>query len=133
MIEIRKFPMAPSANRLQINIPSGRGRCRKNSDEYLSFLHEVKIFELSNRRVLKQAAEELKDRILSVRLDFYFTKDKVYCKDGRIKALDHHNRLKATLDALAGVLQIDDRMFFEVSCVKKVAEVNYTDIEILEF
>lgn len=125
--------MSPSANRLHINIPRRKGVCRINSNEYKAFQHEVTIYELTNRLDIFSARNELKGSSFQVHFDMYFTKEKIYCKDGRVKKFDHHNRIKALADALAKVLHIDDSLFFHVSCTKRIGEKNLVDITLDSF
>lgn len=128
-MEIKDFPFPLSANHLHISF--GRGR-RRNSDAYIAFQHECRVFHLANRARLKEVGDELKGHPLSVHFLFYSPQERLFCKDGTVKRYDHHNLLKSACDALGLMLGIDDRMFFEVSCVKLVGDRNRCDIQILE-
>lgn len=128
--EIRQLPLAPSANKLHINVVRrGKIGFRRSSGEYLAFQHAMQIYELTNRANVSEIKQWAKDRHLSLHLDFYIPKTKLFCKDGRVKKFDHHNLLKAQIDGIAKMLQFDDSLIWEVSASKKVAQnaQNYCD------
>lgn len=110
--QILDFPMPPSHNRLNLNASRGSRRCRFNSPEYKTFLHEVMLFELSHRAELSEIkAWAKKFPLIQIHCDYYFMKHKLYCLDGKEKKMDPHNRQKATFDAVASLLGIDDSRF----------------------
>lgn len=128
--EIKQLPSAPSANALHHNVfRGGKIGFRRNSDVYIRFKHEMMVYELANRISIAPIKEWVKGKNITCQLDMYFLRGKIFCKDGRVKKFDHHNLIKAQIDALASMLGFDDSSIFRITAEKKLSltGLNYVD------
>jgi len=115
-ISIDDFPLPPSANDLNIN-RSGGGRGRYNSTKYLSFKSDVRSWWLHNNQyvhIYRKRVKEWVDNGWYLRVDcvFRFKSQRLWTQEGKPKALDSSNYLKACHDELAKVLDVDDKFFW---------------------
>lgn len=101
------FPLAPSVNRwLNSN---KKGQFYK-SKVWRSYRSQTDWYWLQHKKSLDALAQKLKSKVRAgarLRVDCYF----VFHVE-RIHRVDPDNFLKATLDALATILGIDDSMFY---------------------
>ena len=131
--QILDFPMPPSHNRLNLNSSRGPRRCRFNSPEYKAFLHDCSIFEMMHRTQLSQIKAWAKDKpLIRIHCDYFFLRNKLYCLDGRIKKFDPPNREKATFDAVAKLLSIDDSVFRVWSGATHVGRSHFVNITLMD-
>ncbi len=103
------MPMPPSENALYRNVPRV-GRVK--TAEYKRFERTIRDWHLANMRwiVAHTKLLNLSDSSrLHVESVFHFPKERLFCKDGRVKRLDTSNRVKALHDTIAKVFAFDDR------------------------
>jgi len=127
---INSFPFPPSINR---SLASFRGRHIKTRP---ARAFDVKVQTLKQIRAaewikIKEAFEpKLTDHVIKVDQYFVFHKPRIFTSYPKAKAwvqtLDHLNFNKASEDALAKCLEIDDKFFFsghkEKVCCETLAE-----------
>jgi len=73
------------------------------------------------------------ERILELKLKFYFQHQDLYTKKNEVKRLDVTNRIKIIEDQLAQHIGIDDRYFFKVTAEKILGDHQYVNAEITEY
>lgn len=112
-IEIKGFPLPPSANALYLNIP-GRGRCK--SAALTKYESDVRFWCLRNQHQMNLARELTigvgPGVFLKVSKMFFMKKKSILKKDGTPKRNDTSNRIKALEDVLSKLLGIDDKWFW---------------------
>lgn len=119
-IILKQIPIGPSINEIYKPI---RGRFVKGESGRI-YDKKIQAYKLRNFRILQQAHEMFKGHTLCVDKYFVFHNKRLYCKDGSIKKIDVENFLKSSIDGLAELLGIDDKMFKSgiteaVSCEKE--------------
>lgn len=117
---LTKFPMPPSSNQLYASF---KGRFIK-SVEGRRFDSSAKAFELINCRKLDAIKAEMAKTKSFWFIDtkFVFIRSRIIGQKGQIKRLDASNRIKATHDALAKMLGVDDSLFVSGSFSKVICE-----------
>lgn len=117
---IMRLPMCPSVNE-SLAFFKGRMISTKKMRFWKS---QIKLYQRFNLIDLKKAAEFLSNQqvgsfpALKITAHHVFPHKDVWTKDGRPKVIDGHNRNKAMLDALSGLIGIDDKYYFEVNSLK---------------
>lgn len=133
MIQIEYFPMAPSDNRLHRT--GAKSFIRYKSGEYKAFENEVKVFAYQHAKLLKEARVLVKNMLRpSITYDLFFAPNRLYTKKKTLKRLDTSNFIKGTQDAICGVLELDDSIFWEVIARRMIApsEKEFCHIMILD-
>ncbi len=133
-IEIKNFPMPPSANSLYKNIASGRAKTEK----YLQYEQQVKIWTYKYGYQLTTARLYIQDRnpgeVFHLERTFYFHQESILTKKMTPKKNDTSNRIKALDDVLGQLLGIDDSHFWDGEFKKRVSKHpafgEYVDIKI---
>lgn len=113
MVVITDFPLAISVNKAY---PTIGGR-RVRSGDYKKFLVYAARWKGLHMGQLLDIEEQLRSWMregYQLRVDswFCFLHERLYTKKNEVKALDSHNFTKSLHDALAELLNIDDRHFF---------------------
>lgn len=111
------LPIPPSDNNLYANVPK-LGRVKASG--YRTYQKEVDAWAWSNMKILREARRlaSLKP-LLSVTLRLKMTRDCFWTRKGTVKRIDVANRLKASLDVLSRLIELDDSHFFHVSITKE--------------
>ncbi len=118
MIYLKSFPMPPSSNNAYATCADGR---RHKSKEARAFGKDVEAWHWSNAQVVRRQLTGLQEDmvlkgiklyVFNVDAIFWMRRSSIICKDGTPKRNDTSNRIKLLHDALAGVLGIDDSMFW---------------------
>jgi hypothetical protein len=117
------MPIPPSIN---AQLCSSRGRLIK-TNEARAFDNAIYVYSLKTRRDLLGHQEKVKKWIsegLMLRVDCYFSllKTEVFSKKGDPKAKDQNNFLKSSLDAVAKLIEVDDKYFFSNICEKVICK-----------
>ena len=133
MLWIKGFPLGPSANELyepnvrryrnakgKVSVSVSGYRRSKKLDDYHK---RCQLFQQMNSNFIKSVSENCKQWINEghvLRVDTYhvFHVERVWTKAGKPQVIDANNRVKACLDAIATLLGIDDRYFFDGDCGK---------------
>lgn len=113
MIELAGLPFPPTMNHRMIPM---RGRLILSPD------HRAykKLLELYlHRKFLLADAENLKEKILKVEVQYVGPRESWFTKKNEIKKKDVENRHKALLDGIFSFLDLDDSQIFEIT-IKKV-------------
>lgn len=134
--EIKGLPMPPTINgRL---MPS-RGRLIK-SPEIRQFDQMIMIYGARAQKHLKEISEALKSeiqtgKVLQIEFEFYFPREKLIGKAGQPKQRDVDSRIKSSLDAVAKLIDIDDKYVFHLHAYKVPANVNeeFVNVKIKAF
>lgn len=120
-LELSALPLPPSVNRLYER-RGGPGRGMKKTAEYVEYLAAVESWRLQRLDRVARMRRDLSAWLranptgrLHVDAHFRFRRGAVLCKDGRPKRNDTENRLKALLDAVAGLIGCDDSLFWSGS------------------
>lgn len=116
-VELKGFPMPPSANNLYATIGRGGRHIRVKSADCRAYHKDCQAWAIKNAVALSEA------RLMSLacgkgvalRLDhiYYFNRARVISKAGTPKKRDIFNLQKALHDALSELLGVDDKFFFE--------------------
>ncbi len=136
MIWIQGFPLAPSVNEYLIPVP-GKWAITKNGRQYQkgrfvkskvhrNFLDQCYLWRSLNLtafnriHTLLHNAHKHAGNTFALRVDcfFVFHVERIFTVNGKIEQLDADNRLKPTRDALATLLDLDDKFFFAGLCEK---------------
>lgn len=116
----RGFPMSPSENNMYPTVFSRHKKrfIRVPSADLRQFKKDAELWRLQNlglvnqtRPILKRTLATSEDALIRVDAYLCFPRDQVYTLKHKRKKMDASNRLKALHDALAEILQIDDRYF----------------------
>lgn len=109
------LPMPPSTNHMYITLRNGM---KFPSPELKAFQAEMetrrKGYPDQNERFPSQGEP------LSLELQFFLNAGRLLKKDGTTKRWDVSNRIKAMEDAVAKLIGVDDRHFWEVYAAKRV-------------
>jgi hypothetical protein len=124
------FPMPPTANK-QTTIQRYNRRIIK-SNLARAFDLEVKSYLTRNLATMREINNDLMQYISvgqMIRVDTYFCfgHTDLITKDNRPKIVDTNNRIKATLDAIANSIGIDDR-YFSQGFAEKVIKWKSSDV-----
>jgi Endodeoxyribonuclease RusA len=92
--------------------------CKKN---------ESKIQEIK----LKCQAWIAEGKMLRVDTYHVFDSDRIWTKDGKPKKIDANNRVKACLDAVSTMIDIDDKYFFDGDCAKIISTQKESECAII--
>lgn len=66
-------------------------------------------------------------------IEMWMKRERIYCKNGKIKKMDVSNRIKPLEDAISDLIGIDDSQFFRVVAVKKETDLKErTEVFIME-
>lgn len=110
-----KFPFPPSVNSMY---PVGKHGKKYSSEELRNFKAFVDLYAAQNRQAVQNCSEELKFEIAAqrqwIQVSTYVVRpaSKIWnTHDRKMKESDVANRIKATHDALANIIGIDDRYF----------------------
>lgn len=76
--------------------------------------------DISNYRHLVQDWIK-QNQVLKLEINFVWHKNKVICKDGKIKKMDLDGRIKSAIDGLSDVLQFDDKLLIEIHAFKSIS------------
>lgn len=134
-VEIKSFPMPPSANELYFEPAKGR---RAKTMQYKKYEGLVQFwmykngYQIQNARLIMQ--KRTNDEAFHIETNFYFLKNKILTKNNTPKKNDTSNRIKALHDVLSQVLGIDDCLFFDGSFSKRISQSeqlgDFVDIKI---
>lgn len=108
------LPMPPPENNLYVNSRNGRFK----SKELAAYQQHSDYFHLQEKRALSTLATEIRDqwipgsKLIEIERYYFFPEEKVFTKDKRPQRMDASNRNKALDDAIATMLEIDDKYFF---------------------
>lgn len=112
-MKLDDIPFPPSVN----SIYAGKTR-RYKSPDYEKWERQFDEWALSNwgqiakvRNFCNAATENNLD-FLTLRIDMFVHRSRIFSKNGTVKKIDCSNRVKPLLDALANVLYIDDNRYF---------------------
>lgn len=130
MVKLSKFPMPPSVNEMYANNwKAGRGRFK--TKEYIAFDNICHLWVLKNQKTISDGKLLLKQApFLEIDCVFYFPESRILTKKGMPKRLDVDNRVKALLDKVSKIFELDDSSFFRHTYHKLVAVDNYCDLTI---
>lgn len=129
-IVLTDFPIPNSINQ-QWQI-SSHGRRMIKSKEARAFDDAVFVYGLKNKTRLLKISDMVKtwllvDEVISVDCHFVLERRELYTKKNEIKSLDQNNFLKSSLDAVAKLIDVDDKYFFSNTCTKVQAPPNGID------
>lgn len=99
--------MSPTSNTLYTPINS---RLVKSNAGRM-YEQKVLFWSMSKRRLLEEIATNFKSKPLRVDCTFVFPKSRLVTKKDTLKKIDYSNRLKASMDMLAKIINIDDSYF----------------------
>lgn len=119
MIEIKGIPYPPTMNHRYI--PKG-GRLIL-SPEYRKYKQEMLFFTANKCRNIN--AEHLKEKKLSVEIDYLGPWETWFTKSNRIRKTDADNRHKSILDFLFPFIGLDDSQIFDFK-IRKLVGSNQT-------
>lgn len=125
IIVLTGCPISPSTNTQYASFVRHGRMVRVLSKDFVAYRTQFSNWVLQNKEQILAAQETIRlwDKPLSVTMIVAFDSTRLVTKDGRMKANDATNRVKATHDLLAAALGIDDKIF--VSCpVEKVTRNN---------
>lgn len=130
---LKNIPMPPSSNHIYSTIYQ-TGRRAKTRDA-LQFESDFSKWALVNGYklgVLKNHLQTFNKKNIKLKFErkFYFLKEKIYYKDGKIKKLDVSNYIKMIDDALAKAINIDDCHIFYGSEEKLVDAIQRVEVNI---
>lgn len=113
MILLKGIPLPPTTN-LQYSTFVKNGRImRVKAKDSVAYQKEFYAWASLKADDINKAKSLLNETMeLKIRANFFFSKDRLYTKKGKIKRLDVSNRVKLLHDCLADVLEIDDSQFF---------------------
>lgn len=105
---------------------------RVSSKDLKTYQASVQEWAFIRRTELNAVRAFLKSEIKAtslLRIDcaIHLNHTRMITKDGRRKAFDAHNRLKALFDGIAAVLQLDDRYFYCGEAKPKLSEKEQID------
>jgi len=129
MIELLKMPMPPTLNKAYATFKRG-GSVRRVPSKYLTAYKAKFLFWSMRNPDTRNIGGE---RILELKLKFYFQHQDLYTKKNEVKRLDVTNRIKIIEDQLAQHIGIDDRYFFKVTAEKILGDHQYVNAEITEY
>lgn len=118
--------LMPVAGKLKFNKfgkPYRVGHLTK-TDVHKKFLAECFRLADLNAQSISKSRKQILDyldecrrvrRKFALKIDIYliFSHDRLFCKNGDTKQLDRDNRIKPATDAIAQILKIDDKHFFD--------------------
>ena len=113
-VTLEKLPMPHSVNK---NFLFSKGRFIK-SKEARAFDAAVYVWALANKKKI-DAARVIVGRwvtegyLLTLDIDFFFQRSRLFSKKGSVKMIDLNNRLKPIVDAVSKLVEVDDRFFFQ--------------------
>jgi Holliday junction resolvase RusA-like endonuclease len=121
---LKEMPLPPSVN--HIYATSWTSKRRFKSQSYLQYERAVIHWKHMNAEALA-TARELTSKLTegeAFKIDciFYFQKSDLISKKKTIKKNDTSNRLKACHDVLSEILDVDDRLFWDGTFVKKMID-----------
>ncbi len=131
-IYLNGLPNPPSCNALY---PTFRGR-RIKSKALIEFTRSVGYWGLAHKLTVLEAREVCQYWIsvgyfLKLSAEINFKKERIFCKDGRVKKMDASNRIKALHDSISeSILCIDDSYFWSVSIEKMVSDLECVNVTI---
>lgn len=115
MLLLKGFPIPPSSNQMYASV---NGRLIKSA-EARRYLGLVQGYKIRKFREIDEFLKTVVDAdVFDVEMNFIFHRDRVIGKKNQIKKLDASNRLKASHDGLAEILDIDDSRFVSGSFKK---------------
>lgn len=122
-LTLRGLPMPPSINK-QLGVRGGR--LRKTGEAH-TFDSEINKWIKKNKNFVAEIRSEMPLCIearpyLSVDCIFVFHEERILTKGKQakspLKVLDANNRLKSALDAVAKIINVDDKHFTSGNCEK---------------
>lgn len=141
-VDLKGFPMPPSANHIHKSIPVRPGQrfsARARSKEYKDYIVQCDRWAMENFRALTQARDIANTTgpgiCLSLKTIFRFQRSSIIAKDGRPRMNDTSNRLKALHDVLANLIHVDDSYFWRGSFDKQAVsdfEPESVDVTIIQ-
>lgn len=122
-MKLSYIPIPPSINHAFPTAWNGR---RFKSKAYTDWEKEFELWRLKNLIDVSKAKQEFKIKrpnyFLELHYYFYFDKKRVFCKDHTPKRFDLMNFEKILSDAIAKLIDQDDKLFFDVHCYKRICE-----------
>ena len=127
--------MPPSANRLVMP----RGNRLISTPAKRTYKKQVELFKHRHIKSIRPILEALRayseeDSILTLDVSclFYFERHRVYTKAGNYKRIDTNNRLKAALDTVSDMIEVDDLRFASSFIDKRISKTgkDYLDVEL---
>lgn len=84
---------------------------------------QCEIWAIRNRKTIDKAKSKLENETwINVGIHLCVPHNKVFTKKNTVKKWDSANRIKATLDAIAKIIEIDDAHFFINNTTKVVCD-----------
>lgn len=124
------FPMPISENEMYATV----GRRRIKSAALRQYHQQCNIWVMKYQPIFKELRRIGQSKqVLRMNIDFYFLKNRIFCKDGRPKKLDASNRLKPIHDVISELMGLDDCYLWCGSFNKLVGSENFARVEILEW
>ena len=119
-IILKDIPLQPTDNHLYVNY----GDLRKKSVKHKHFKALFSKWALVNHRIIKEYRQIVQNwKNVKVVIILGLPYETLITKDGRMKAYDGQNRIKATLDCLGIHLGLDDRNFVNVEIEKTICDL----------
>lgn len=126
-------PFPPTVNQLY----AGKS-IRYKSDKAKAYDTEVDLWYLKNIKTVKAIRTKLRPykfadhTFLSFKLDFLVPYETLYSKQGKLKKIDVSNRVKALLDKLSELFDVDDNRFFLKNVEFCIGNTKCVNIEITD-
>ena len=113
-VTLERLPMPHSVNKAFL---FSKGRFIK-SKEARAFDDAVYVWSLANRKKVESARATVgrwvtEGYLLTLDVDFFFHRSRLFSKKGSVKMIDLNNRLKPLVDAVSRLVEVDDRFFFQ--------------------
>ena len=122
-MKFEKIPYPPSHNQIYATNRSGFGRGKTKTEKYKNWEAYMQGWVLGNQRLVREAesvlgkyVHESTNHFLTISIALVVPRTDIISQMDTIKRIDASNRIKPLLDALANIIQIDDRHFFLGSC-----------------
>lgn len=130
-MRLEGIPMVPSMNHAY----AGTFR-RYKSKEVIVWERQFSLWSYHHRNEIDSIRKHFKDpemgQVIHIHCEYYFKKNRIYCKNGKPKKLDTSNRIKLLHDQIADLIGYDDCYFFDGSFIKRhTEEVNeFVNVEL---
>lgn len=118
-IELEQLPIPPISNH-RLLPHNGRliksPECRQFDQKMKHYFIKLRSAVFPMRNLVKEWLRE--DYCIKLELNFYWPKEKLISKKNEPKRLDLDGRLKSTIDAVAEILDFDDKFVIEIQARK---------------
>lgn len=132
-LEFKNLPFPPTVNKMYAGYPR-----RYKTSEAKVFETAVDMWFVKNRSLVLEARKSVRaalldsETFLRVSLDLIIPRAFLFTKKGNVKKVDASNRIKATLDQLANLLNVDDNRFFLGSVEFLIGDEKAVNIMLME-